>query len=156
MTDTAPAPAPTAHATQAARAAAPAAPPTAPASGGPGHPHLPGTATAVQDWGGQFFHPNATYVRNLPLRSPKHRPQFICLAAAVHPSNGELRAFGFWRPGADSDWGTDPQTLRDWREGWIEVEADPVTREPIVPDHAPWFVPVRNRKATGNSETSAT
>jgi len=68
-----------------------------------------------------FFQANTTYTLADPYKAPEIRPQFQCIAVAVHPTKGESRAFGFWRAGHMSPWLSHAMHANDWDKGWVEV-----------------------------------
>lgn len=89
----------------------------------------------------EFFAPGMTYTRNLPYRAPEDRADFICVGVGANPRDGEPRAFGFYRGGSCDAWYSTALKPDRWQAGWVPVDADPDTGEPLVPDHAPWVTP---------------
>jgi hypothetical protein len=79
-----------------------------------------------------FFAPDTTYTLADPYKAPEIRPQFQCVAVAVHPSKGEDRAFGFWRAGHASPWVSHAADAKDWAKGWVEMFRP---EEPTVLDY---------------------
>lgn len=74
-------------------------------------------ATATPD----FFHPGHTYTEDAPFRAPEDRPNFQCVAVAVHPTTGTRRALGFEQPGAGAPWRSSSMRDEEWAGGWVDV-----------------------------------
>lgn len=68
-----------------------------------------------------FFATDATYLADTPYLAPEIRPEFQCVAVAVHPRCGQRRAFGFWRAGNASPWLSRAMDDNDWAKGWTEM-----------------------------------
>ncbi|MFJ6215093.1 hypothetical protein ACIQGZ_17415 [Streptomyces sp. NPDC092296] len=68
-----------------------------------------------------FFAPGTTYLIADPYKAPEIRPEFRCVAVAVHPSKGDDRAFGFYRRGSTSPWRSCALTADDWASGWTAL-----------------------------------
>ena len=68
-----------------------------------------------------FFQPDHTYTRNLPYRAPELRPDFECTGIGQHPTKNERRAFGFYRSGSMSPWGSVALNDDAWADGWVVV-----------------------------------
>ncbi|GKQ39517.1 hypothetical protein [Streptomyces sp. A012304] len=68
-----------------------------------------------------FFRPGRTYTTDEPFRAPEDRPNFQCVAVAIHPTMGSRRALGFEQPGSGRTWKS--ASLRDdeWADGWVDV-----------------------------------
>lgn len=69
----------------------------------------------------EFFQPGHTYTRNLPYRAPELRPDFQCTGVGHHPTKSEPRAFGFYRSGSMSPWGSVALNSEAWADGWVDV-----------------------------------
>lgn len=65
-----------------------------------------------------FFEPGTEYIGEDPYRAPEIQPEFQCVAVAVHPKDGTLRAFGFERSGSHSAWRSSAMRVREWADGW--------------------------------------
>jgi hypothetical protein len=81
-------------------------------------------ATATPD----FFQKGRTYTRNLPYRAPELRPDFQCIGIGQHPTKDEPRAFGFYRDGSTSPWGSAALSTDRWADGWVEIVETEETR----------------------------
>lgn len=68
-----------------------------------------------------FFQPGRTYTENAPYRAPEDRPNFQCVAVAVHPTKGNRRALGFEQSGAGAPWASASMRDEEWWDGWVEV-----------------------------------
>lgn len=74
-------------------------------------------ATATPD----FFQAGHTYTEDAPFRAPEDRPNFQCIAVAIHPTTGGRRAFGFDQPGAGGPWSSASMRDEEWADGWVDV-----------------------------------
>lgn len=68
-----------------------------------------------------FFEPGRTYTEDAPFRAPEDRPNFDCIAVAVHPTTGNRRAFGFEQAGAGSPWRSSSMRDEEWADGWTDI-----------------------------------
>jgi hypothetical protein len=87
-----------------------------------------------------FFTPATNYLLRDPYRAPEIRPEFQCVAVAVHPSKGERRAFGFWRSGSQSSWLSHAMHDSDWAEGWFPNQCPECCAPAVgntIPEHKP-------------------
>jgi hypothetical protein len=66
-----------------------------------------------------FFEPGVTYLEDAPFRAPELITEFRCVAVAIHPKDGTLRAFGFERFGACSPWKSSAMREHEWSAGWV-------------------------------------
>ena len=68
-----------------------------------------------------FFRPGRTYTEDAPFRAPEDRPNFQCIAVAVHPTTGGRRALGFEQAGAGRPWKSSSLRDEEWADGWVDV-----------------------------------
>jgi hypothetical protein len=68
-----------------------------------------------------FFEPGRTYTEDAPFRAPEDRPNFQCIAVAIHPTTGGRRALGFEQPGAGSPWRSSSMRDEEWADGWTDI-----------------------------------
>ena len=68
-----------------------------------------------------FFEPGHTYTEDAPFRAPEDRPNFQCVAVAIHPATGNRRAFGFEQSGAGRPWSSCSMRDEAWADGWTNV-----------------------------------
>ncbi|MER5750687.1 hypothetical protein [Streptomyces sp. NPDC002088] len=71
-----------------------------------------------------FFEPGRTYTENAPFRAPEDRPNFQCVAVAIHPTTGNRRALGFEQPGAGRPWSSASLRDEEWADGWVEITGE--------------------------------
>jgi hypothetical protein len=70
---------------------------------------------------GDFFAPGHLYTEDAPFRAPEDRPNFRCVAVAVHPTTGGRRALGFEQPGAGRPWRSVSLRDEEWLYGWVDI-----------------------------------
>lgn len=68
-----------------------------------------------------FFEPGRTYTENAPFRAPEDRPNFQCVAVAIHPTTGTRRALGFEQPGTGGRWSSSSMRDEEWADGWVDI-----------------------------------
>lgn len=68
-----------------------------------------------------FFQPGHTYTANEPFTAPELRPNFQCVAVAIHPTTGNRRALGFEQRGAGARWASSSMRDEEWADGWVVV-----------------------------------
>lgn len=68
-----------------------------------------------------FFEPDRTYTEDAPFRAPEDRPNFQCIAVAIHPTTGNRRALGFEQAGAGRPWKSSSMRDEEWADGWTDV-----------------------------------
>jgi hypothetical protein len=71
-----------------------------------------------------FFEPGRTYTEDAPFRAPEDRPNFQCVAVAIHPTTGDRRALGFEQAGAGAPWKSSSFRDEEWADGWVEITED--------------------------------
>jgi hypothetical protein len=83
--------------------------------------HEATTEKATPTGAPDFFQPGRTYTEDAPFRAPEDRPNFQCIAVAVHPTTGDRRALGFEQPGAGRPWRSSSMRDEEWADGWTAV-----------------------------------
>lgn len=68
-----------------------------------------------------FFQPGRTYTKDAPFRAPEDRPNFQCIAVAIHPTTGSRRALGFEQAGAGGPWKSASFRDEEWADGWADI-----------------------------------
>jgi hypothetical protein len=81
-----------------------------------------------------FFEPGRTYAENKPFAAPEVLQLFHCVAVAVNPRDGGVRAFGFGSTAAGSAWYSTALRQATWDAGWVEVETAEEFLEGDSPD----------------------
>lgn len=71
-----------------------------------------------------FFQPGHTYTADEPFTAPELRPNFQCVAVAIHPTTGNRRALGFEQRGAGARWASSSMRDEEWADGWVVVTED--------------------------------
>jgi hypothetical protein len=86
-------------------------------------------ATAAAATATPFFQPGRTYTEAAPFRAPEDRPNFQCVAVAIHPTTGTRRALGFEQPGAGGPWKSASFRDEEWADGWTDVTDTTTTKD---------------------------